>query len=179
MPLPIAGMPEGEKLIYTIGHSTLGQEQFIALLQEHGIVQVADVRRFPASVRYPQFNQASLSATLPFFGMLYMHWPGLGGRRRPTAYSRHKEWKNGSFRAYADYMDTAEFKIHYSGFCEFALEAKTAIMCSEALWWRCHRSLLADRLKEEKWKVMHIFSDLNHQAVEHPFTGPYLERHAS
>lgn len=172
-------MPEGEKLVYTIGHSTLAQEIFLTLLHKSGIEQVADVRRFPASVRYPQYNLTSLSNTLPAFGVLYMHWPGLGGRRRPTAYSRHKEWKNGSFRAYADYMDTAEFKMHYSKFCEFISKAPTAIMCSEALWWRCHRSLLADRLKEENWKVLHIFSDPGHKPEEHPFTVPYRESHAS
>ena len=172
-------MPEGEKTVYTIGHSTLGQEQLLALLHQHGIEQLADVRRFPASVRYPHFNLASLSATLPCFGIMYMHWPGLGGRRRPTAYSRHKEWKNGSFRAYADYMDTAEFKTHYLKFCEFAMKARTAIMCSEALWWRCHRALLADRLKEDGWNVLHVFNDLSQKPVEHPFTGPYLELHPS
>ena len=170
-------MPDPEPLIYTIGHSTHSQESFLALLHQYDVEQLADVRRFPGSVRYPHFNQVNLAKTLPAIGLLYMHWPGLGGKRRPTVYSRHKEWKNGSFRAFADYMDTREFAEEFKRLEEFASDRLTVIMCSEGLWWRCHRALISDRLKAEGWKVMHINSDIARPAEEHPFTAPYLEQH--
>jgi uncharacterized protein (DUF488 family) len=154
--------------VWTIGHSTRAAEDFIQILKAHHIEMLVDVRSFPASRRFPHFNSAQLAESLSEHNITYRHVPALGGRRRPTAASRNTAWRNSSFRAYADHMETAEFKQGIDDLRKLASENKTAIMCAEALWWRCHRSLIADHLKALGATVIHISDEK--QAVEHPFT---------
>jgi uncharacterized protein (DUF488 family) len=153
--------------IWTIGHSTRTSEEFIGLLKAHGIRRLADVRQFPASRRYPQFNKAVLADSLAEHGINYLHLLELGGRRKPRPDSPNTAWRNASFRGYADYMETPGFRDGIKRLMEFAAE-NTAIMCAEAVWWRCHRSLLADYLKMKGIEVLHI---IDQKKVEpHPFT---------
>jgi uncharacterized protein (DUF488 family) len=153
--------------IWTIGHSTRTSEELIALLEAHSIRRLADVRQFPASRRYPQFNKATLADSLAAHGISYLHFLELGGRREPRPDSHNGAWRNASFRGYADYMETPEFRDGIKRLIEFVVE-NTAIMCAEALWWRCHRSLIADYLKARGIEVLHI---VNQRKVEpHPFT---------
>jgi uncharacterized protein (DUF488 family) len=155
--------------IWTIGHSTRPIEDFIAALQGHGIRLLVDVRTFPGSKRYPQFNKETLAESLNAQGIRYEHLPELGGRRKPKADSRNTAWRNASFRAYADYMETEEFRKGIERLLDLANEfGETAIMCAEAVWWRCHRSLISDYLKVRGIDVMHIL-DAN-KAEPHPFT---------
>ncbi len=163
----------GLRTIYTIGHSTRPIELFIAMLQAFGIELVADIRRFPGSKRHPQFGSEALAASLREAGIDYIHLPELGGRRKPLPDSRHTEWRNDAFRGYADYMDTSEFKDAVAMLEAAAAQRPTAYMCSEAVWWRCHRALVSDHLKSEGWQVMHIM-DIG-KATEHPYTGPARE----
>jgi uncharacterized protein (DUF488 family) len=153
--------------IWTIGHSTRSLEDFLALLQLHRIQVIADVRRFPGSRKYPHFNAESLKARLRENGIIYEWFAELGGRRKPNPNSHNAVWRNPSFRAYADYMETEEFERGLERLTELAQESRTAIMCSEAVWWRCHRSLIADALKAEGVEVLHI---LDGKVVEHPYT---------
>jgi uncharacterized protein (DUF488 family) len=158
------------KTIWTIGHSTHTIEMFVAMLKAYEIAVLADIRTFPGSRRYPHFNKEALAQSLEQSGISYIHMPGLGGRRKPKPDSQNTEWKNAGFRGYADYMETAEFKQATSVLEETALNQRTAYMCSEAVWWRCHRALVSDYLKLNGWKVMHIMSET--KAEEHPFTTP-------
>jgi len=145
--------------IWSIGHSTHALADFVALLGRHRIELVADVRRFPRSRRHPQFDIDALTAALPEHGVLYRHLPALGGRRTPRADSPNDAWRNRSFRGYADHALTPEFAAGLSALRDIAQGAPTAMMCSEALWWRCHRRLVADRLVAEGHAVLHIGSD--------------------
>lgn len=154
--------------IWTIGHSTRSLEEFIGLLRRHGIGLVADVRRFPGSRRVPQFDKAGLRDALAADGIGYAHLPGLGGRRPARPDSRNLNWRNASFRGYADYMETAEFRAGLDRLLELARSARTAVMCAEAVWWRCHRSLIADRLKSTGIRVIHILD--YDRTEEHPYT---------
>ncbi len=154
--------------IWTIGHSTRSSEEFIALLQENRIQAVADVRRFPGSRRHPQFSQAQLSATLTGLGIHYFHLPELGGRRAPRPNSPNTAWRNTAFRGYADYMMTAEYRAGLERLLDMAKEWRTAILCAEAVWWRCHRSLIADDLKARGFTVWNIMSAGKVEA--HPYT---------
>ncbi len=154
--------------VWTIGHSTRSSEEFTALLMTHKIKLLVDVRSFPGSRRYPQFNRTTLSETLPEVGVMYAHLPSLGGRRKPNVDSKNTAWKNASFRAYADYMETEEFKEGIKELLELAREDRTAIMCAEAVWWRCHRSLIADYLKAQGLLVTHIIDSTHTQP--HPYT---------
>lgn len=154
--------------IWTVGHSTRDFADFNHILNEHEIRSLADVRSFPGSRRYPQFNRSELSESLAREGIDYHHLPALGGRRRPSPDSRNTAWRHPSFRAYADHMETVEFKQGVERLLELARERKTAVMCAEALWWRCHRSLIADYLKTLGAVVIHVI-DLNH-AEPHPYT---------
>jgi uncharacterized protein (DUF488 family) len=145
--------------VYTIGHSTRGLEEFIGLLGAHGVGSLVDVRHFPGSRRFPHFSGESLAAALPGRGIAYFHLPELGGRRRPAADSPNTAWRNGAFRGYADYMGTAEFGAGLERLLEIAGGAATApaaMMCAEAVWWRCHRGLIADVLKSRGHTVLHI-----------------------
>jgi uncharacterized protein (DUF488 family) len=155
--------------IWTIGHSTRTIEKFISLLEEHGIKQLADVRLLPGSRRYPQFNKETLADSLSKAGICYEHFPELGGRRKPRENSPNTAWRNESFRGYADYMETEEFDKGVKRLLDLAADAgPTAIMCAEALWWRCHRSLISDYLKAVDIEVMHIL-DAN-KTEPHPYT---------
>ncbi|MGZ5479153.1 MAG: HVA1 family protein [Candidatus Aminicenantales bacterium] len=154
--------------IWTIGHSTRTAAEFLELLCRHRIETLADVRRFPGSRRVPQFNEDSLRESLAAAGIRYVHMAELGGRRTPRPDSRNLAWRNASFRGYADYMDTPEFRGAVDRLLEIARSGRTAIMCAEAVWWRCHRSLIADHLKSIGVRVIHILSP--DKVREHPFT---------
>ena len=155
--------------IWTIGHSTRTIDKFISLLEEHGIKLLADVRSLPGSKRYPQFNKERLADSLAKAGIRYEHFPELGGRRKARPDSRNTAWRNASFRGYADYMETEEFDKDVKRLLDIATEfGPAAIMCAEAVWWRCHRSLISDYLKARGIEVMHIL-DAN-KTEPHPFT---------
>lgn len=144
--------------IFTIGHSTHPIEEFIAILKAHGIEQLIDVRTIPKSRHNPQFTRESLARSLPRHGIGYRHMPGLGGLRHPRKDSTNLGWKNASFRGYADYMQTPEFEASLDELIELARVRPTAIMCAEAVPWRCHRSLIGDALLARKIEVRDIFS---------------------
>jgi uncharacterized protein (DUF488 family) len=142
--------------VWTVGHSTLGLTDFLALLRTHEIELLADIRRYPASRRHPHFNAESLAAGLVENGIAYRHLEGLGGRRGVRADSRNTLWRNASFRGYADYMETPEFQAALEELERLAAGKRTAILCSEAVWWRCHRQLVADMLTARGAEVRHI-----------------------
>lgn len=135
-----------EPAIFTTGHSTRPIEEFLALLQGHGITCVVDVRRFPGSRRNPQYGQAALSAALAAAGLRYHPMPALGGFRRPRPDSPNSGWRNESFRGYADYMQTEEFQAALDALEQLAESERPAVMCAESVPWRCHRRLIADAL---------------------------------
>ena len=156
--------------IWTIGHSTRPIEDFLGLLAGSRIEVIADVRSFPGSRKYPQYGKEALAATLAAHAIGY-HWlPTLGGRRRVSPDSPNTAWRNASFRGYADYMSTAEFEKGLATLLELSSKARTAIMCAEAVWWRCHRSMIADALCVRGIEVVHIL-DAKHSVV-HPMTSP-------
>jgi uncharacterized protein (DUF488 family) len=140
--------------IFTIGHSTRSFEEFVTLLRENGIERLADIRRYPGSRRYPHFSRDSLAVELPKGGIEYVHMPELGGRRKARPDSPNTAWRNEQFRAYADYMATDEFR---DGVDSLLRSAKViAIMCAEAVPWRCHRNLVSDELRRRGIEVVHI-----------------------
>lgn len=132
--------------VYTIGHSTRSAEAFVALIAAHGVRCLADVRTVARSRHNPQFNEDALAATLSANGIRYVRMAGLGGFRRASAGSRNTGWRNASFRGYADYMQTPAFAENLDALIALARECSVAIMCAEAVPWRCHRSLVADAL---------------------------------
>ncbi|HET6956721.1 MAG TPA: DUF488 domain-containing protein [Vicinamibacterales bacterium] len=144
--------------IYTIGHSTRSLDDFVGLLQQHGIVQLADVRTVPKSRRHPHFAGDALSKSLPGAGISYRHAPGLGGLRKPAADSNNSGWRHPSFRGYADYMQTPAFEDALNGLIQWSGERLTAVMCAEAVWWQCHRQLIADALVARGIEARHIMS---------------------
>jgi uncharacterized protein (DUF488 family) len=155
--------------ISTIGHSTRKIDIFISALEEHGIKLVADVRLQPGSKRHPQFNKEALRGSLSARGIGYEHLPELGGRRKPRPDSRNTAWRNEAFRGYADHMETEEFQKGIVRLVDLAAKiGPTAIMCAEALWWRCHRALISDFLKVRGVEVTHIV-DLG-KTEPHPYT---------
>src|SRR5581483_9514054 len=147
-----------------IGHSTRGLDELIGLLREHGIERLADIRRYPGSRRYPHFSRQSLAEALPRQGIAYVHVPELGGRRKPASDSRNSGWRNEQFRGYADHMATQEFREALDGL--LASPAITAIMCAEAVPWRCHRNLVADELTRRGHEVIHILGPESSQRHE-------------
>jgi uncharacterized protein (DUF488 family) len=159
-----------DKIIWTIGHSTRPIEELIEILKSFRIESVADVRSYPGSRRYPQFNIENLSVSLQEEGIEYIHMKGLGGRRKPDKNSKNMGWKNDAFKGFADFMETSEFKDAVRKLMELALLKKTSIMCAEALWWRCHRSLISDYLKLNGWNVFHLIS--KNKVEEHTYTKP-------
>jgi uncharacterized protein (DUF488 family) len=161
-------MTENILSVWTIGHSTRSEPEFLDLLRANGIQLLADVRRFPASRKYPHFNGTHLHERLPSSGIAYEAVPELGGRRRPLPDSLNSVWRNESFRGYADYMETPDFEAGIARLTDMARTSRTAIMCSEAVWWRCHRALIADYLKAKSAIVIHIIG--NHKNEIHPFT---------
>ena len=137
---------ETSPLVMTIGHSTRTIEEFIGLLQAHAVSRVVDVRTVPRSRHNPQFNKDSLPDSLKKVGLGYVHMPGLGGLRHAKPDSINMGWRNTSFRGYADYMQTPEFEESLEELIELANHDRLALMCAEAVPWRCHRSLIADAL---------------------------------
>jgi len=154
--------------LWTVGHSTRAIEEFIAILKSFDLQVLADVRTFPGSRRYPHFNRENLRASLHEAGIEYQHLPELGGRRRAKPDSLNMAWRNESFRGYADYMETEEFRAGISRLVEVAEERCCVVMCAEAVWWRCHRSLISDYLKSRGATVVHIIGA--GKSEEHPFT---------
>jgi uncharacterized protein (DUF488 family) len=172
--------------IWTIGHSTRTIDDFISLLKENEIKLLVDVRAWPGSKRYPQFNKDALAESLNAHGIRYEHFLELGGKRKSKPDSRNTAWRNASFRGYADYMGTEQFqkgieqlmalsrndglgsrRKHSDGW-EAVTPWRAAIMCAEAVWWRCHRSLIADYLKAREVEVLHILSA--NKVEPHPYT---------
>jgi uncharacterized protein (DUF488 family) len=143
--------------IYTIGHSNLAGDVFFARLAAHGVERLADVRAFPGSRRHPQFGRDALARACAEHAVDYRWLPALGGRRRSaSAASPHVAWQVDAFRAYADYADGPEFAAALAELEALARERRTAFLCAEALWWQCHRRLIADRLTVAGWHVLHI-----------------------
>jgi uncharacterized protein (DUF488 family) len=163
-------MSQSAPRIWTIGHSTLPVERFVARLEEHGVRQVADVRRYPASRRHPQFGRESLQTSLAARGIGYEWLPELGGRRAPRRDSPNTAWRNAGFRGYADYMESEPFELGIARLLELARARTTAVMCAEHAWQQCHRGLISDYLKARGLQVLHILSSSAMQ--EHPFTEP-------
>jgi uncharacterized protein (DUF488 family) len=154
--------------IWTIGHSTRSIEEFIDLLHENQIEMLVDVRQFPGSRRVPQFNKPELAKALQASGIGYEHLVELGGRRPARADSHNLVWRNPSFRGYADYMETPAFADGVQRLLKIAQNQRTAIMCSETVWWRCHRSMISDYLKSLGMRVIHILGPK--KTEEHPYT---------
>jgi len=145
-------------VVFTIGHSTRTIAAFLALLREVEVDCLVDVRRFPGSRRHPQFNAEALSQSLAEAGILYRHLPSLGGRRGGARdkESPHTLWREEAFRNYADYAETAEFRAGFEALLALAAQHRVAIMCAEAVWWRCHRRIITDYLIAAGVSVMHI-----------------------
>jgi uncharacterized protein (DUF488 family) len=174
--------------IWTIGHSTRTIDDFISLLKENQINVLADVRAWPGSKRYPHFNKDALAESLNAHAIRYEHFPELGGKRKSRPDSRNTAWRNVSFRGYADYIETEPFQkgierlLHLAGQraaawvaadkrhddWEAVTPCSIAIMCAEAVWWRCHRSLIADYLKVRGIEVLHILGP--NKVDPHPYT---------
>jgi uncharacterized protein (DUF488 family) len=162
-------MKHNEQLeVWTVGHSTRSGAEFIQILKSFEIATLVDIRTYPGSRRYPQFNQAELSASLEAAGIQYVHAPNLGGRRRARKDSTNIAWRNEQFRGYADYMETQEFREAMAELLKLAQRKRTAIMCAEAVWWRCHRSLVSDYLKAAGIVVNHILTEKKSEV--HPYT---------
>ena len=145
--------------IYTIGHSTYTAEEFIRMLKTHGIQEVVDVRTIPKSRHNPQFNQDTLKEELGKNGIGYVWMKALGGLRHPAKTSINTAWKNESFRGYADYMQTSEFTRAIDQLIDIGKEKRVAVMCAEAVPWRCHRSLIGDALLARQINVEHILGE--------------------
>ncbi len=150
--------------IFTIGHSTRTLDAFVSLLGGHGVELLADIRSVPGSRRNPQFNRETLRAALASAGIGYVHLPELGGRRRPRRDSVNTAWRSAGFRGYADHMATPEFASGLGKLLEAAAARQAAVMCAEAVWWQCHRQLLADALAARGIAVEHILGEGRRQA---------------
>ncbi|MGA8087937.1 MAG: DUF488 domain-containing protein [Terracidiphilus sp.] len=159
-------------VLYTIGHSTHSTEEFIALLTAHGVERLVDVRSIPKSRHVPQFNSDELSSALNAANIAYTHLKTLGGRRHSRKNSTNTGWRNASFRGYADYMATPQFAEGLAALTEIARATPTAIMCAEAVPWRCHRSLIADAMILQGWEVRDILT--KSPPAEHKLT-PFLK----
>lgn len=161
-------MPKNPVRLWTIGHSTRSWPGFLELLRANEIELLADIRRFPGSRKYPHFGADAMRAALAEVGLGYEHLPELGGRRKVRPDSHNDNWRSDAFRGYADYMETPQFAAGIARLRELASARRTAIMCSEAVWWRCHRGLVADFLKARGDEVVHIMSE--HSNAVHPYT---------
>ncbi|SCZ55775.1 DUF488 domain-containing protein [Thiohalomonas denitrificans] len=155
-------------VIWTLVHSNRNWGEFLTLLRSQRIEQVADVRRFAGSRKHPQFGQEELPQRLAASGLAYQHIVELGGRRRSNPGSINTVWRNPAFRAYADYTQTESYRSGRARLLQMAAHGRTALLCSEAVWWRCHRALIADDLKSVGILVLHIMSPT--KVVEHPYT---------
>lgn len=169
------GVMDQKMQIWTIGHSTRTQEEFIDALVSFNIGALVDVRRYPGSRKYPHFNAACLADYLPDAGIKYITQTSLGGRRKPKSDSANTVWRNEAFRGYADYAETVEFEHAIDDLIGIATAFKTAYMCSEAVWWRCHRAIISDYMKVRGWRVMHIIN--GKEAREHPYTTAFRAMH--
>ena len=154
--------------LWTIGHSTRGLDEFIALLKDNGIEALADVRHYPGSRKYPHFNAEPLRQALHDTGIRYEAFTELGGRRKVQPDSPNIAWRHPAFRGYADYMQTGAFHAGIERLKALASKQRTAIMCSEAVWWRCHRGLISDLFKLNGTRVLHIMGPAS--PPEHPYT---------
>jgi uncharacterized protein (DUF488 family) len=154
--------------VWTIGHSTLALEEFVGILQAHRVQAVADVRRYPASRRWPHFAGPALNATLKTCDIDYLWIPALGGRRIPLPESPNTAWRSASFRGYADHMETEEFAEGLQALLCLIYGQRTALMCAEAVWWRCHRALISDVLRWLGLKVQHIHGPTS--SIPHPYS---------
>jgi uncharacterized protein (DUF488 family) len=150
-------MPQ-QPTIWSIGHSTRSIAELTDLLRAHEIALLVDVRTIPRSRYNPQFNADTLAKSLKEAGLVYLHMPALGGLRKPGKDSMNIGWRNDSFRGYADYMQTGEFWQALEELIRHGRQGPTAIMCAEAVPWRCHRSLIADALVSRGWNIRHIMS---------------------
>ncbi|MDD4247178.1 MAG: DUF488 domain-containing protein [Dysgonamonadaceae bacterium] len=158
------------KTVWTIGHSTHSLNELVAMLHSFNIVTVVDIRSYPGSRKFPQFNKEALEVSLPENNIEYLHLKKLGGRRKVNPESKNTTWRHTAFRGYADYMESESFAEGIKELIVIALEKRTAYMCSEAVWWRCHRSMVSDYLKAHGWDVQHIMGV--NKASEHPYTQP-------
>ncbi len=163
-------MKDELRTIWTIGHSTRSLGEFLDLLIGQQIGLLVDIRSFPGSRRFPHFNKESLSMSSKPRGIDYVHLVGLGGRRKPKEHSSNIAWRHPAFRGYADYMETDAFKEQVGILEDLASKRRTAYMCSEAPWWKCHRALVSDYLKVRGWTVWHIME--KGKLTEHPYTSP-------
>ena len=154
--------------VWTIGHSTRSLEGLLELLTANRIEAVADVRRYPGSRRWPHFAREPLAAALETRGILYIWFPELGGRRTPRSDSPNTAWRSAAFRGYADYMATEAFAGGLDRLVNLASGLPTSILCAEALWWRCHRGLIADVLRWLQFEVIHIMGPGS--TASHPYT---------
>lgn len=154
--------------LWTIGHSTREWDAFVGMLADARVRTLVDVRRFAGSRRNPQFSGDTMARALPGAGIAYVPMPDLGGRRRPAPDSRNDAWRNAGFRGYADYMETSAWQGARDALAALALEAPTAVMCAEAMWWQCHRALISDDFKAAGWVVLHLMAP--GRTEEHPYT---------
>ncbi|WP_245893108.1 DUF488 domain-containing protein [Parapedobacter indicus] len=162
--------PPEQPVVYTVGHSNHCLDDFVTMLQSFAIKELVDIRRLPGSRKYPWFDQENLKISLKKNGIHYLYLKELGGRRQVQKDSRNNRWHNASFRGYADYMETEDFERAIVQLETVALKHPIAYMCAEAVWWRCHRSMVSDYLKAKGWTVLHIMAPGKTQ--EHPYTSP-------
>lgn len=156
--------------VWTVGHSTRSWEEFVRLLWAYELQAVADVRKLPGSRRLPQFDQEALTNNLPDDGIGYRWFPALGGRRKANKDSPNTGWRNLSFRGYADHLESEEFATGLEELLELAKRERTTLMCAEAVWWRCHRRLIADVLELRGVEVIHIMDETH--AKRHSIAPP-------
>ena len=156
------------QIVWTVGHSNHSLEKFLGILKAHAVALVLDVRRFPASRKWPHFDAANLARSLPSTGIEYAGMPQLGGRRKARSDSPHRAWRVEAFRGYADFMDSPEFAGALEKVTALAHERRSVLMCAEALPWRCHRSLIADALLARGWEVFEIISEKEARRHELP-----------
>ena len=158
-----------DRTLWTVGHSTHPWTTFVEMLEREGIESIVDVRLLAGSRRHPQFNGDAMAEVLPATGIDYVPMRDLGGRRRPRPDSRNSAWRHPAFRGYADYMETDGYRQARARLVELASRRRTAVMCAEAVWWQCHRSLISDDFKAEGWTVLHL--QATGRPKEHPYTG--------
>ena len=160
---------ESSGTLWTVGHSTHPWDAFVAMLHAGGIEAIADVRLLAGSRRHPQFNSDAMALELPKAGIVYVPMRELGGRRRPRKDSHNQAWRNDAFRGYADYMETEPYRQARERLASLASARRTSVMCAEAVWWQCHRSLISDDFKARGWTVLHL--QPGGRMKEHPYTG--------
>jgi uncharacterized protein (DUF488 family) len=152
--------------VFTIGHSVRPFNEFLTLLSAHGVTGLADVRSVPRSRRHPHFSRESLETSLPAADIVYRHFAGLGGLRKPLRESANRGWRHEAFRGYADHMATPDFTSALDELMAFAKAYVVAVMCAEAKWWECHRQLIADALIARGIEVRHVMSERDAPAHE-------------